>query len=135
MNLWSHRFSQNMNKKLTGFLPCVVRAEILTMFCSYFGRNDDFINPFWNWLTFRVCGVSRKKVACWFVSSLIALAGLKLLLSALGKKLSLICLLLQLCSQTILRREVFEFSVEEMEPKKSMLKLIWRFQVSALSKD
>ena len=26
--------------------PCVVRAEILTIFCSYFGRNDDFINLF-----------------------------------------------------------------------------------------
>ena len=52
MNLWSHHFSQNTNKKLSGFLPCVVRAEILTIFCSYFGRNDDFINSFWNWLTF-----------------------------------------------------------------------------------
>ena len=39
MNLWSHHFSQN----LSGFLPWVVRAEILTIFCSYFGRNDDFI--------------------------------------------------------------------------------------------
>ena len=44
MNLWSHRFSQNTNS--------VVRAEILTIFCSYFGRNDDFINLFWNCLTF-----------------------------------------------------------------------------------
>ena len=42
---WSHRFSQNTNEKLSGFLPCVVRAEI---FRSYFGRNDDFINSFWN---------------------------------------------------------------------------------------
>ena len=24
------------------------RAEILTIFRSYFGRNDDFINSFWN---------------------------------------------------------------------------------------
>ena len=30
-----------------------MRAEILTFFCSYFGRNDDFINSFWNLLTFR----------------------------------------------------------------------------------
>ena len=52
MNLWSHRFSQNTNEKLSGFLPCVVRAEILTIFCSYFGRNDDLINSFWNCLTF-----------------------------------------------------------------------------------
>ena len=28
------------------------RSEILTIFCSYFGRNDDFINSFWNLLTF-----------------------------------------------------------------------------------
>ena len=26
---------------------CPVRAEILTIFCSYFERNDDFINSFW----------------------------------------------------------------------------------------
>ena len=29
------------------------RAEILTIFGSYFGRNDDFINLFWNLLTFK----------------------------------------------------------------------------------
>ena len=28
------------------------RAEIFTMFGSYFGRNDNFINSFWNLLTF-----------------------------------------------------------------------------------
>ena len=28
------------------------RAEILTIFGSYFGRNDDFINFFWNLMTF-----------------------------------------------------------------------------------
>ena len=27
-------------------------AEILKFFCSYFGRNDDFVNSFWNLLTF-----------------------------------------------------------------------------------
>ena len=53
MNLWSHRFSQNTNKKLSGFLSFVVRAEILTIFCSYFGRKDDFINTFWILLTFK----------------------------------------------------------------------------------
>ena len=53
MNLWSHHFSQDMNEKVSGFLPCVVRAEILTILCSYFGRNDDFINSSWNCLTFR----------------------------------------------------------------------------------
>ena len=31
------------------------RAEILTIFGSYFGRNDDFINSFWNLLTFNKC--------------------------------------------------------------------------------
>ena len=56
MNLWSHRFSQNMNKKLSRFLPSLHRAEILTIFCSYFGRNDDSINSFWNCLTFTCLG-------------------------------------------------------------------------------
>ena len=45
----SHRFSQNMNKKLSGFLPYRLTAhcaEILTTFRSYFGRNDDFILKF-----------------------------------------------------------------------------------------
>jgi len=41
-------------KKLSGFLPSLHRAEILTIFCSYFGRNDGFISPFWNWLTFSI---------------------------------------------------------------------------------
>ena len=41
-----------MNKKCSRFLPSLHRAEILTIFCSYFGRNDDFINLFWNLLTF-----------------------------------------------------------------------------------
>ena len=38
-------------------LPCTVphyRAEIFTIFGSYFGRNNDFINSFWNLLTFTV---------------------------------------------------------------------------------
>ena len=37
------------------FLPCTVphyMAEILTIFGSYFGRNNDFINSFWNLLAF-----------------------------------------------------------------------------------
>ena len=41
-----------MNKKLSGFLPSLHRAVILRIFCSYFGRNDDFINSFRNCLTF-----------------------------------------------------------------------------------
>ena len=52
MNLWSYCFSQNTNKKLPGFQPCVVRAKILKILCSYFGRNDNFMNSFWNQLTF-----------------------------------------------------------------------------------
>ena len=51
MKSWSHCFSKNMNQILLGF--CSVRAEILTIFGSYFGRNDDFINSFCNLLTFR----------------------------------------------------------------------------------
>ena len=35
MNWWNHSFSQNKYEKLSEFLPCVVRAEILTIFCSY----------------------------------------------------------------------------------------------------
>ena len=38
--------------KLSRFLPSLHRAEILTIFCLYFGRNDDFMNSFWNCLTF-----------------------------------------------------------------------------------
>ena len=52
MKLWSHHFSQTMKKKLSRFLPCSVRAEILTIFRLYFWRNDDFWNSFWNLLTF-----------------------------------------------------------------------------------
>ena len=74
-----------------------------------------------------------KKVACWFVSSLIALAGLKLLLSALGKKLSLICLLLQLCSQTVFQREVHKLSVKELEERGKIHKKA-QFQVLCFCK-
>ena len=55
MNLWSHGFSQRMNQKLLRFLPCSVaqyKAKILTIFGSYFGRNDDLFHSFWNSLTF-----------------------------------------------------------------------------------
>ena len=51
MNLWSHCLSQNTNKKLSRFLPSLNRAEILTIFRSYYGRNDDFLNWFWNCLS------------------------------------------------------------------------------------
>ena len=53
MNFWSHHFSQNMKKKCQDFWPTHYRAEIPTIFCSYFRRNDDFINSFKNLLTFR----------------------------------------------------------------------------------
>ena len=49
MNIWSHRFSQNMNQ----YVPHN-RADILTILGSYFGRNDDFIIFFWNLLTFSI---------------------------------------------------------------------------------
>ena len=39
-------FLPKYEQKLSRFLPCVVKAEILTIFGSYFGRNDDFINSF-----------------------------------------------------------------------------------------
>ena len=41
-------------KNCQDFFPVYCRAEILTIFRSYFGRNDDFINSFWNLLTFRM---------------------------------------------------------------------------------
>ena len=49
-------FLHDINQKLQGFLPCSVaqyRAEIVAIFGSYFGRNDNFINSFWNLLTFK----------------------------------------------------------------------------------
>ena len=39
-------FLPKYQQKVVRIVDCVVRAEILTIFCSYFGRNDDFINPF-----------------------------------------------------------------------------------------
>ena len=59
MNLWIHHFSQNTNKKLSRFLPSLHRTEILTIFGSYFGRNHDFINSFWNCLTFIFYSISE----------------------------------------------------------------------------
>ena len=74
MNLWGHRYSQNANQKLQGFLPyqtnkdrstffddflvnagsffgydpCLFgKAEILVILGLYFGRNDDLIDSFW----------------------------------------------------------------------------------------
>ena len=72
MNFWSHHFSQNMNEKLLGFLPCGVRAEILKIFCSCFGRNDDLINSFWNLLTFS----SRKRVYMSTINYILRTCGL-----------------------------------------------------------
>ena len=40
------------SKKSSKFLPSVHRVEILAIFCLYLGRKDDFINLFWNILTF-----------------------------------------------------------------------------------
>ena len=53
-SLFLPKYERNIVK--ISALYCTVphyRAEILTIFCSYFGRNDDFINSFWNLLTFR----------------------------------------------------------------------------------
>ena len=41
---------KNEQKLSNCFVVCM--AEILTIFCSYFRRNDDFENSFWNLLTF-----------------------------------------------------------------------------------
>ena len=34
-------FLPKFKRKIVRILPCVVRAKILTIFCSYFGRNND----------------------------------------------------------------------------------------------
>ena len=51
INLWSHHYSKIWTKYCMDFWPVV--WQILTIFDSSFGRNDDFINSFWNLLTFR----------------------------------------------------------------------------------
>ena len=67
------KYEQNIE-----FLPCTLphyRAEIFTIFGSYFGRNDDFIKSFWNLLTFSF--QTKKKnfhVSCtWYKSSILML--------------------------------------------------------------
>ena len=57
-----------MNKKLSGFLAYTHKAEILTIFCLYFGRNDD-INSFWNLLTFSAAALSRIPHKFWLESN------------------------------------------------------------------
>ena len=42
-----------------------VRAKILAIFCSFFGRNDDFINLFWDLLTFTQ-GRNPDKICSYF---------------------------------------------------------------------
>ena len=63
MNLWSHRFSKNMNQNCKGFCPVVWHSTghkyLLTIYCSYFGRIDGFINSRWNLLTFNFYSQSR----------------------------------------------------------------------------
>ena len=52
MNLWSHRFSQNMDKKFVRISSLRTTEQKSWQFFVCFGRNDDFIYSFWNWLTF-----------------------------------------------------------------------------------
>ena len=42
-----------MNKNSQDFCTTHYRAEILTIFCSYLGRNDDIKNSFLDLLTFK----------------------------------------------------------------------------------
>ena len=66
-NLWSHRFSQNTNKKFALYSA----SKNPDNFCSYFGRNDDFISSFWNQLTF-ILGLKARgqaKYGSWRASS------------------------------------------------------------------
>ena len=56
-------FLPKYEPKFVRILPCSVtqyRAEILTIFCSYFGRNDDFKNSFWNLVTFSVSSLGSQ---------------------------------------------------------------------------
>ena len=41
-----------------------VRAEILAIFRSFFGRNDDFINLFWDLLTFSMISLLEQITFC-----------------------------------------------------------------------
>ena len=55
-------FLPKYEPKIVWFLTCTVphyRAEILIIFRSYFGRNDDFTKSFLNLLTFKVKLVER----------------------------------------------------------------------------
>ena len=44
--------SEVRTKNCQDFCSHYTRAEILAIFCLYFGKNDDFINSFWQQLTF-----------------------------------------------------------------------------------
>ena len=51
-----------MSSILPKYEPKMVRAEILTIFRSYFGRNDDFKYSFANLPTFRYVINAEKKL-------------------------------------------------------------------------
>ena len=60
---WSHCFSKNVNQKLE-FCPVVWHStgqKSVQFLGSCFGRNDDFINSFWNLLTFKWSRIKRSK--------------------------------------------------------------------------
>ena len=48
------KYEANIVRISTLYCATLNRAEILTIFLSYFGRNDDFINSFWYLLTFMI---------------------------------------------------------------------------------
>ena len=45
-------FLPKYEQKIVKISALTTQGRILKKFCSYFGRNDDFINSFWNCLTF-----------------------------------------------------------------------------------
>ena len=53
-------FLPKYEHKIVKFLASLHRAEIVTNFCLYIGRKDDFINSFWNCLTFSLFELTRK---------------------------------------------------------------------------
>ena len=54
--LFLHQLTQNVTAVTKGqIISEWLYDVILTIFCSYFGGNDDFITSFWNYLTFSYC--------------------------------------------------------------------------------
>ena len=58
MEFTQSSFLPKYEQKMSGFLPYTLQDRNPANFCSYFGRNNDFVNLFWNLPTFS--GVNMK---------------------------------------------------------------------------